>query len=354
MSAFFINIANTAGAIFPNSLSNDVLIYTQSNSQQIIIGVNSNSSGNLVLGSNVNTINTNLITSSNFINSNISFLNSNVGIYNQNPQYALDIIGNINYTGQLLNNNTAYGDEVSYQTGGQFGTSNTPINGGTILLDTTISLSAIIELSSNGNSPLYINLNPTNSFNTNQIGDIGNIVIIERYPGGRSITIDSRIQFPTYENSIATGFTNTGFYNSTFSNIYSSSPPAFGGFAIDYINYNITKLGFGLGTYYRTFRCMAPSFTTISAQTGIYTGASAFTFSLSNYFSSYSNYFGPITYSMTGSPTIPSGMSIDSNQGIITVNQGIGYTGTVTVGLSGIGGYSNVPISFTILPTNPP
>lgn len=53
----FINVTPIANQIFTNTGINDMVIYTQSNSQKIILGVNSNSIGNITLSSNLTSIN---------------------------------------------------------------------------------------------------------------------------------------------------------------------------------------------------------------------------------------------------------------------------------------------------------
>ena len=347
-SGFYINIAPTTGAFFNNSLSNDALLFTQSNSQKIIMGINSNSTGNIVLSSNATTFNTTFTNSGILSNIGQTYFNSNVGIYNQNPQYSLDVNGSINFIGQMLYNGYNSANSIAYQTGGQFGTTNTPINGGTLSLNTLVSLSAIIELSSSAGS-LNINLTPANSFNANQTGNIGDIVIIERNTSGRSITLDPRIQFSTNANGIATGFTTTGYYSSTCSNYTTSSPPAAGGFAVDIISYNISKTGFGLGRYSRMFRYMPPSFINTIPTQIVYSGPA--TYNISTLFSSYSNYFGPLTYTLSGAP---GNISLNSNTGVVTFSTSMQTTFAGIVSVTGIGGTTSTSIPFNLQYYNTP
>ncbi len=300
----------------------------------------------------------------NGVSSNQSFSNIwSSNVYGSNAAFGgLSTFSNINFTGSLTQNGAPFtsGGSLTFLTGNQFGTSNNPINGGSLSLDTTQSLSAIVELSSNVGA-LNINLSPgTNSFlqfNANTVGNNGTIVIVERRPGGRSISIDPRIHFSTGQNGMNTSFSNIGFYSSTLSNFTTTSPPALGGFAVDTISYYIPKAGFALGSYNRMFSCMPPALNTIptSVTSNVYTGSGPLTIGFSNYYGTYSNYYGPLAFDLSnasGSPVIPSGMSVSG--GVLTVNQGVGYIGNANVSVYGVSGMSNFPLSFGIVPTLPP
>ena len=358
----FTNIGtfNNSSTIIANSLT-----ATGTVTAPIFAGVASSSLATTTCTGNAQTA-SNLVNSPNITVANISsssrsntgtFSNSStiiaasIGI-NKTPIQALDIIGNINLTGDLYQNGTLFtsastnssSSTITFQS---LGSSSNPISGGVITLDTTLSLSAIVELSSNAGA-LSLNLNPSN-FNTNEVGNTGNIVIVERNPAGRSITLDPRIQFPTYANGIATAFGNTGFYSSTCSNFTTSAPPAAGGFAVDAISYYIPKLGFAIGTYNRMFKCMPPTFNTIPAQTGT-TAIAAYALDVASYLTTtYASYYGPLAFSMTGlsGQSIPASMSISQN-GIISINQNTSYAGTVTINVLGTTGLTTKNIAFTI------
>ena len=312
------------------------------------MGVTTGSSNTITLSSNLTLFNQNLNINSNLICNQIACFGSNVGIYNSNPQYALDIIGNINLNGNLYNNGVLYTPYLSYiyQTGGVYGTTTSPINGGTVALNTLNSLSAIIELSASAGA-LILNLTPANTFLA--VGNSGSIVICERNTSGRSITIDPRIQFATSVNNIGTGFSSNSFYGSTCSNLTTSTAPASGGVAIDVINFTIPKAGFGLATYNRMFKCMPPALNTIASQSSS-TSSAAFTLNISTYLvSTYQTYYGPLIYSISGSPTLVTGITIGTGTGILNVNQMTVYSGTITVTVTGPTGlYCTTSFSLTV------
>ena len=150
----FVNVSQAVGNIFTNTGINDMLIYTSSNSQKLLIGVNSNSPGQITLSSNLTTINGGFAINSqlnmsgltisgggqpansfsyvnqiagysNFANSNLYFVSSNnsntnfvfmggsntvatltgsgqLGIGSSNlPAYPLDVTGSARITGGL-------------------------------------------------------------------------------------------------------------------------------------------------------------------------------------------------------------------------------------------------------------
>ena len=274
-------------------------------------------------------------------------------IYSPQSNNALNFTtSNLTVTGSLtVGNNVIAGagsSTISYQS---FGTESNPVNGGSLTLDTTTSLSTIIELSSSSSNPLSVMLTPSPSFNASQIGTNGSIVIVERSTTGRPITIDPRIQFPTFANGQPTVFTNTGFYASSMSNFTTSTAPSNGGFAVDTIDYYIPKIGFAIGKYNRMFKCLPPFFSSVSSQTNLYTATAPYTLNLSASLSN-SPYYGPLTYSFltASSPAIPAGMSISSN-GTVTINQNVGYTGNVFVSVVGSApGSVIVPVTFGVLP----
>lgn len=87
MSNAFIIVSPSNNYIFTNTLVGDVNICSQSNSQKILIGNNSNSVANLTMTSNA-----------------AYFMGQNVGINTSNPTYPLDVTGNARISGQLINN----------------------------------------------------------------------------------------------------------------------------------------------------------------------------------------------------------------------------------------------------------
>lgn len=228
------------------------------------------------------------------------------------------------------------------------GTETTPVNGGTLTIDTLTSLNAIVELSSNAGA-LNILLTPSPSFCNTTIGSAGNIVIVERNTVGRSITIDSKLHFSTRGNEVNYGFLSNTFMSTTISNFTTTPAPVLGGFAVDTISYYIPKPTFALGNYFRQFKCAPPTFNTIPAQTGLYTNTTALTLNIASYLQMTNcNFYGPFNYTISGSPSIPSTMAISSN-GLITINQNTGYTGIATVTTLSTAP-TNLSISFGVLP----
>jgi hypothetical protein len=81
MSNAGIIVTPSNNSVFTNSSIGDMLMFTYSNNQKILIGTNSNSSANITLTSNVSYFN-----------------NGNVGINTSNPAYQLDVAGQTRLT----------------------------------------------------------------------------------------------------------------------------------------------------------------------------------------------------------------------------------------------------------------
>ncbi len=75
----YIRISSNTGDTFTNAIDNDLLIYTESNSQRIFISPSTTSPA-------------------------ITITSNNIGIFKSNPSYNLDIIGDLNLTGNITKN----------------------------------------------------------------------------------------------------------------------------------------------------------------------------------------------------------------------------------------------------------
>jgi len=85
-----IKVAASNNSFFSGSTANDVIFYTGIPSQRLMFGTSNGSTPSLVVASN------------------IVYTNTNFGIMKSNPQYALDIGGDINFTGVLRQSGTSY------------------------------------------------------------------------------------------------------------------------------------------------------------------------------------------------------------------------------------------------------
>ena len=132
-----------------------------------------------------------------------------------------------------LNISASSANTLTFTTGGIFGTSNQPVDGGNLTLNTATMSSVVIELGSNAPAnALNLNLLPMTSFDI--VGKQGKIVIVERSLTGRMITFDARFNFP-----FGTTITNT------------STSPISSGYAIDTIDYYIPRPDVVLAQYTR-------------------------------------------------------------------------------------------------------
>jgi hypothetical protein len=229
------------------------------------------------------------------------------------------------------------------------GTESAPIAGGNLVLDTSSTLSAIVELASSS-EPLGIALGP--SFAASQVGKSGNIVIIERSTTGRALTLDPRVHFATDYNLTASSFTSTSLDSTTLASngIVTTAAPALGGFAVDTIEYCIPKTGFALGNYYRQFKCMPPMFdeagltgTTHAA----YTNATAFTLDVAGFLiPTYNQYYGPLRFSV---PSVV-GVSISPSSGILTIAKNTAFVGPLVVSIQGVAGTTMRTLALDVKP----
>ena len=132
MSNAFIIVSPSNNYIFTNTLIGDVNICSQSNSQKILIGNNSNSIANLTLTSNAS-----------------CFMSGNVGVGTTTPGYALHVVSStipyigINATSAAVNANLVlnnlYSSSTLYQTSNTFQVSTGPVANGTQFTPLTIS-----------------------------------------------------------------------------------------------------------------------------------------------------------------------------------------------------------------------
>jgi hypothetical protein len=86
----FINVASNSNVTFSNSLKSDLLFFTSSNSQRILMGTKQNSNPSLV------------------ISNNAMIVNENLGVGNSNPTCSLDVNGDVNFTGTLRQRGTGF------------------------------------------------------------------------------------------------------------------------------------------------------------------------------------------------------------------------------------------------------
>ena len=92
-----IEQAQRDGSVFTDSSSGDILLRALSNNNSWLIGAGSNTTSILKVNANAINFNAGYVTCA-----------GNFGINNTTPQVALDIIGTINFTGQLTSNGTPW------------------------------------------------------------------------------------------------------------------------------------------------------------------------------------------------------------------------------------------------------
>ena len=267
------------------------------------------------------------------------------------------IASNVDFTGTVLFRGMQLGQVAQsyqmteYSTSSIVGTESAPIAGGNLVLDTSSTLSAIVELST-GSEPLSIELSPSISFDTSQVGKSGNIVLVERSTTGRAFSLDPRIHFATNYNLTSSGFNNASLESTTlYGAITTTAAPAPGGFAVDTIDYYIPKTGFAIGNYYRQFKCMPPSFDEVGltqvTHAGI-TNAAEYTLDVAGFLiPTYTAYYGPLVYSLSSSA--PS-VSIHPTYGIITVSKNTLCSESIVVSIQGITGTVTQAIMLDVKP----
>lgn len=125
MSNLCVDVASSNQQIFTNTKITDILIYAESNSQVLRFGNSNTTTEYLVMTSNV------------------SYFTNNLGIGKTTPAYNLDVAGDINFTGTLRQNGTAYaapgGESTQWTSSG----ANVYITGSNVGIKTTSPLCAI-------------------------------------------------------------------------------------------------------------------------------------------------------------------------------------------------------------------
>jgi hypothetical protein len=124
------------------------------------------------------------------------------------------------------------------------GTEAAPVNGGTVNLDVSATPNAVIQLSSNvpsGNLVLNLYNGATQAWTNSLVGTSGNVVIVERSPLGRGLTVDGRLNFPA---PLTSPFQTTAAYSNAYS--------------VDTLGYFIPTSTFGFASYTRQFKTVAP------------------------------------------------------------------------------------------------
>lgn len=104
-------VAPNNGYVFTNASNNDIVLYNTSTSNQILIGAQSNNYASIATSASNMALTAVGSTNSNFkFNtyggaSNVLTLGTGMmGVANSNPQYTLDVGGNINFTGSMYYN----------------------------------------------------------------------------------------------------------------------------------------------------------------------------------------------------------------------------------------------------------
>ena len=233
------------------------------------------------------------------------------------------------------------------------GTESAPLAGGNVLLNTSATSSAIFELTTTP-EPLSITLDQAALFDASKLGKKGNLVLVERSTTGRVLTLDPRIHFPTNMNMLASGLNNTTLASTTLpAGFTTTAAPASGGIAIDTIDYYIPKPGFAIGSYYRQFKCMPPTFDE-AALTGAthssIVNAAAYTLDVASFLlPTYASYYGPLQYSLP--PSTPSNVSIGRTSGVITVQQNTLFNiSNIVLSIMGVTGVTTRTLAFDIKP----
>jgi hypothetical protein len=295
------------------------------------------------------------VTSASNVNLTGALSASNVDLTGTLTTTDIDLSGAFMLNGVPLLQSTRSQQMTQYITGGTVGTESVPIAGGNLVLDTTVALSAIVELASSS-EPLSITLDPSSaSFATTQVGKSGNIILVERSTTGRTLTLDPRIHFATgYNKTASTGFDVNSLDSTTLSSGVTTSPaPALGGFAVDTIDYYIPKPGFAIGKYFRQFKCMPPTFDDAAlagvTHVGI-TSAAAYVLNIPSFLvSAYAQFYGPLLFSLPPSGT-PANVSIDGISGILTFDTNTAFAGSLVVSIQGVAGTTTRTLTFDVKP----
>ena len=333
-AAFFASNAAFLGAV---TFSRDITVYG-----------NINALSSTYQHSNVVVYNDEEIRSNLTVTGSVSASNASLtGVFRAS---AVDVTGAFMVNGALRILGTE--EDVAVASYSNCGTESAPLAGGNVLINTASTTSAIVELATT-TEPLNITLDHVTLFDVSQIGKNGNIVLVERSTTGRILTLDPRIHFPTNVNLLPSGLDNTTLVSTTLpAGFTTTAAPASGGFAVDSIEYYIPKPGFAIGSYYRQFKCMPPTFDE-AALTGAthssITNVTAYTLDIASFLlPTYASYYGPLQYSLP--PSIASTVSIGPTSGVITVQQNTLLNGSVTVTIKGVTGVTTRTLAFDIKP----
>jgi hypothetical protein len=239
-----------------------------------------------------------------------------------------------------------------------FGSEQSPLDGGSVAIDTSLSLSATVELSA-APGALDVSLLPQAHFGASAVGRSGAITLVERCTTGRTLNVDPRIHLASEVNSVATGFpaSSAGGIAGTTVRGLSTSPAPAGGFAVDMISYTVSKVGYALGTYQRFFRCVPPTWAgAIPAQAGRVAAPGDWTLDVASYVQA-GPYAGALFYyaaPAAGSAALPATVTMDAASGALTVARHSGYSGSVVITVKSTGGALSATVALDVAPYYPP
>ena len=156
----FVNVSQAVGNIFTNTCINDMMIYTSSNSQKLLIGVNSNSLGQITLSSNLTTINGGFAINSQL---NMSGLTISGGGQPANSfSYVNQIAGYSNFTNSNMYYVSSNNSNTSFVFMGGSNTAATLTGSGCLTVNSNVTLSnstGSVTIGSSGSNLLF----PANS-----------------------------------------------------------------------------------------------------------------------------------------------------------------------------------------------
>ena len=346
-AAFFSSNASFLGdAVFVGAatFSNDLTVYGNLNAMSLTY-----QHSNIVVYNNEE-VRSNLAVSGSLTASNIVVVDritaSNASLTGMLRASGVDVTGAFTVNGApLALSGTSSDTNVSFS---NCGTEIAPLAGGNL----SLTSSAIVELTSTA-EPLHVTLDNNTLFDSSKIGKKGNIVLVERSPAGRILTLDPRIHFATNMNLTPTGFDASSMASTTLPlGFTTTAAPASGGFAVDTIDYFIPKPGFAIGNYYRQFKCMPPTFDETALTGTTHSGianAAAYTFDVAGLLApAYTSYYGPLAFSVP--PSTVSNVSIGAASGVITVQRNTSCIGSIVVSIEGVAGVTTRTLAFDVKP----